>query len=129
MKEIRAQGLANCGRLEIGLRLVGPQHLDPRDGAKARAVIEAESCCDAIQLVGLDDPQRRTGRARHRPRRDLAGVEDARYGMARWRLIRKAWAAAQLPIAPLRSERSPHFARSPGIEGQRAPHLDIGQLD
>ena len=49
--------------------------------------------------------------------------------MARWRLIRKPRAAAQLPIASLRSERSPHFARPPGIEGQRAPHLDIGQLD
>src|ERR1051325_2230887 len=125
MNEIRAAGLADRGRIEIGLRLVGSQHLNPRDRAKAWAVIEAQSSGDAIQLAGFDDPQRRTGRARHRLRRAVAGGEDARYGMARWRLIRKARTTAQLPVAPIRSERGPHFARPSSVERQRAAHLDI----
>src|ERR1041385_6599191 len=118
MKEIRAAGLADRARIEIGLRLVGSQHLNPRDRAKARAVIKAESFGDAIQLAGLDDPQRRTGRARHRLRCAIAGAEDACYGMVRWRLIRKTRANGPRPPRPRAAPRpAPPSHRAPRAPG------------
>ena len=43
----------------MGQRLIGPQHLDPRDGAKTVTVIETELGGGAVEFGGIDDAQRR----------------------------------------------------------------------
>src|SRR6516225_5047724 len=49
--------------------------------------------------------------------------------MNRERLIRQARAARQLPIAFLGADHGAHLAHSTLVEGQRAAHFEIAQLE
>src|SRR5579862_4961994 len=59
----------------------------------------------------------------------IPGCRKTRHRMEGERLIDKAGPAAKLPIAVLSGDDGAYFARSPLVERQRPPQLDIDDLD